>query len=942
MEPGMKYSLNIIISSRSMYGRAVITMAENICTDQAGNHFTRTNGSTIIIHFDRRPVLLDLWTSVPSYELVINGVPRTVLATNKMEDIKLFLDFSIPIINSTEQILKTFHVNSGNLIPVHGKIHANRRFVFELKNISKTEIITVELEAGSILGRTGTPVSPVAPIMFLYDSTNPGVVLSTSSPSITKESNINVMVEFTKPIFGFEASMVKVVGGTLTRFKELSRALYSLTVVAEAQNMVSVTIPAGKASDISGNLNLASNHLEVKHYSTPAISIALYSFVTAGTVATALAAAILSISSANLEAIGTVASGSTNVVALHPSLNLHGMVGHLQVFVLSDWFTVNQPIEYCETTKGLRWLIPRQKLPWSRDSAPISPKHVYLAEEKLAWKLRSLATGWSSHEMTNQPIDLNFINSSYMHSISSKSTPYGLPLNSNEYFINFLRGEPMSASNVVKRMENSKGWQDMEMNLFWLGVGGGSLVIIHFLTLIFLRWRTGTPAHGILSVPRFELFLLILMLPCISQSSAFVIKGGTIGGIIIGALLLAIPAVFILSVSLFLIIAILTGSFSQYKEVKHAAIQEPWCTKVWFFFTGKPTMGKWFYREGRRRSSFLLRFGILFESWKGPPLFVFVNQPDPNTISKHTERGKSGIGSNEETKMLTSEWLLGCARSSYIILDLLRRASLGFISGAYSLPKSSQSLCVLTITLVQFMYLFTLKPYIRRGVHVVESVSLLCEAGIFGLSIRVSSSELIEAKKLGFVMLALLFLTFIVQIINEWHALIKSILRLSQPQKNSFKLGLKFAAKGLVLPFLPRQHWSKVIPAGSQPIAGLAPVLPTSPETEFERRDTRRAPSAHPVSSMTATVVPVLSPGSPGLNVMQTTGPTTSDITLGGQRSGEGKRLKGLKFETKSEMKKLRELARASFSGNSRGEEASTSYALWPQYFSGEASLETP
>ncbi|XP_062173784.1 uncharacterized protein LOC133879273 [Alnus glutinosa] len=265
MEPGIKYSLDIILSLRSMYGRAVITVAENICTDQAGNHFTRTNGSTIIIHFDRRPVQLDLWTSVPSYELVINGVPRTVLATNKLEDIKLFLDFSIPIINSTKQILKTLHVNSGNLIPIHGKLRANRRFVFELKNISITEIITIEVRAGSILGRTGTPVFPVAPIMFLYDSVNPGVMLSTSSPSITKESNINVMVEFTKPVFGFEASMVKVAGGTLTRFKELSRALYSLTVLAEAQNVVSVTIPAGKASDISGNLNLASNHLEVKH-----------------------------------------------------------------------------------------------------------------------------------------------------------------------------------------------------------------------------------------------------------------------------------------------------------------------------------------------------------------------------------------------------------------------------------------------------------------------------------------------------------------------------------------------------------------------------------------------------------------------------------------------------------------------------------------------------
>lgn len=68
-------------------------------------------------------------------------------------------------------------------------------------------------------------------------------------------------------------------------------------------------------------------------------------------------------------------------------------------------------------------------------------------------------------------------------------------------------------------------WQDLGMNLFWLGVGCSSLLIIHFLTLLFLRWRMGAPAHGMLSVLRFALFLLILMLPCICQSSAFVIRG---------------------------------------------------------------------------------------------------------------------------------------------------------------------------------------------------------------------------------------------------------------------------------------------------------------------------------------------------------------------------------------------------------------------------------
>ncbi|KAG2714883.1 hypothetical protein I3760_03G048900 [Carya illinoinensis] len=956
MEPGIKYGLNILLPSRSMYGRVVITMADDFCTDKAGNHFIRTNGSTVIIHFDRRPVLVDFWTSVSSYELVINGVPRTVLATNKMEDIKIFLDFSIPIINSTEQILRALHANSGTLIPVHDKVQGNRRFVFEIKNISSIEIITVELQAGSIIGRTGTPVSPVASITFLFDSTSPCVSLSTSSPSITKESNINVIVEFTKPVFGFKASVVKVVGGSLIRFKEHSRALYSLTVLAEAQNLLSVTIPEGKVKDISGNLNLGSNQLEVKHYSTPVISIALYTFVTAGTVSTALAAAILSISSANLGAISAVASGSNNAIALEPSLNLQGMVGHLQVFVLSDLFSANHPVEYSETTKGLTWIIARQKLPWNRDRASTWPNYIYLAEENLAGKLSGLVNGRSSHEMPHQPIGINMTNSSSTqperpfpieidpmsawlhgkHDISFKSTAFGLPLDSNEYFIHFLRGEPMSASDAVKMLENYKGWRDMEMNLFWLAVGGGSLLILHFLIIIFLRWRTGTPAHGILSVPRFELFLLILMLPCICQSSAFVIRGGTPVGIIIGAFLLAIPAAFVLSVCLFLIIGIFTGSFSQYKEVKYATMEEPWWKKLWFFFTGRPTTGKWFYGE-RLPSSFIPRFGILFESWKGPPSFIFVDQIDKNSIPKWTESCKSGIGSmravssddsNEETRIPRSKRLLGCARSSYIILDLLRRISLGFISGAHSLPKSSQSLFALTITLLQFMYLFALKPHIRRGVNVVESVSLLCEAGIFGLSLSISSSNLIEARKLGFLMLALLFFTFIVQIINEWYALIKSILRLSQSRENSFKLGLKFAAKGLILPFLPRQYWSRVIPVTSQP-TGLAPALPLSPETELERRNTR-VQSVNPISSMTATVVPVLSPGSPGPNVMQTTCPTNPDATISGMRSGDGKRLKGIKFEPKSEMKKLRELARASFSGDSMREEASTSYAFRP------------
>lgn len=69
------------------------------------------------------------------------------------------------------------------------------------------------------------------------------------------------------------------------------------------------------------------------------------------------------------------------------------------------------------------------------------------------------------------------------------------------------------------------GWSDFQRNIFWLAVVCGSLILLHVLLLLFLRWRIKTPLHGALSFPRFELFLLILALPAVCQASAFVIRG---------------------------------------------------------------------------------------------------------------------------------------------------------------------------------------------------------------------------------------------------------------------------------------------------------------------------------------------------------------------------------------------------------------------------------
>ncbi|KAK6928527.1 hypothetical protein RJ641_007118 [Dillenia turbinata] len=947
IDPGIRYSLNIILHSSIIYSRVVITMADKFCTDGAGNHFRRTSSSTLIVHIDRRPVRVDLWASIPAYLLGINGVPRTVYATNKMEDVEIFLEFSTPIVNSLDEIQKALLVNPIRYSPIPVRSHGNRRYNFKLMNISSTEIITIKLEANKLIGRTGFHVSPVAPLTFLYDSSPPGVWLSTSSPVTTRESNVNIIVEFTKPVFGFKASVVEVKGGTLTRqvhtvilkttfmIEEISRALYSLTIHIVSQNVVSVVVPAGKVNDVSGNVNVASNRVEVKPYSAPAISTALHCFMTVGVLATSLAAALLTTSSANLGAIETLSSGTAYFVVSDPSLNLYGMIGHLQVFVLSDWFSPTLPVEYSETTRGLRWLVPHGKLPWKKRSKFMWPNNNYLSEEE--------PSGPQVGSLSIHPMQLNSMSYAYLqqgpllpsenysynsdlhglHNVNGETyIPDGKPMDSGEYFTYFLRGEPLSADNVANRMKHYTGWQDLEMNLFWLGIGGGSLLVFHLLILLFLRWRFGRTVHGLLSVPRFELFLLLLVLPCLCQSSAFAIGGKTTAGIIVGALLLAIPTAFIITVCLFLVVTIFTGSFIQYKEVKYARSKEPWFRKLWVFFTGRPTIGKWSCSEGPP-ASFLLRFGILFEGHRGPPLFIFADPDDPTGIPKSFEAGQSGSGrpralssdgSTEETRSTISERLLGCARTSYVIIDLLRRVTLGIVSGASSTKESSQGLVAFTVTIVQFLYLCVLKPYISRGVHLVECLSLLSEAVIFGLSICLHGADPTEEKTLGYMMLALLFITYVTQSMNQWHAMIRYILRFGQSQEESLKLGLKCAAKCLILPLLPRKHWSRLIPKYPQP--------------DTVTDSSTRAPHVDPLSAMTATVVPVLNPNSPGYAYQ--IGSTSAETNPGRQRSGDSRRLKGLS-ERASDLKKLREMARATFSGQSKPEEGSTSYGLRPQ-----------
>lgn len=65
--------------------------------------------------------------------------------------------------------------------------------------------------------------------------------------------------------------------------------------------------------------------------------------------------------------------------------------------------------------------------------------------------------------------------------------------------------------------------------MFWLAVLGGSWLLLHVLLLLILKFRkTNTEKqkiYGALVFPRFEIFLIILALPCVCEASAALLKG---------------------------------------------------------------------------------------------------------------------------------------------------------------------------------------------------------------------------------------------------------------------------------------------------------------------------------------------------------------------------------------------------------------------------------
>uniref|UniRef100_A0A804QLM0 Bacterial Ig-like domain-containing protein n=1 Tax=Zea mays TaxID=4577 RepID=A0A804QLM0_MAIZE len=857
LSPGLRYSVAVAISPDAEYGRLVLVMGRGFCTDAAGHPFTRTPNSTFTLRFDRRSDSMNITATVAEKMVQIQGVTRLVQASNEEEGLRIYLAFAQPVLNSSEQILRALTATDAvavHLTPTNRSTLGNRRFGYVKKMSDAAAIVSVACDTSSIISRQGTPVVPAEPFTFLYDTQRPWVKLGTSTRR-TSSRDILVLIKFAKPVFNFSSSAVQVSGGNVLSFHEASKSIYTLQIQAVGQ-LVSVQVAENAAMDVAGNPNLASDRLQVRHYSVPASSSWIAAITTVVFLTTAAVAALLTVSTSSLVAAGAVSRPSSYMIS-EPSRNVLRMACHIQIFALSRWLSANLPIEYYEFAKGVEWSIPYMRLPWEGPAADpylgysTMPAIAYSESELLDRSAVGGAANISSYRpraQQGQPVTpAQIIPSDPVFPTEipedGKPTPPvqtpggdatppvmpvqtplpldGMPLTAMEYRSFFENPDMKPEAQIIMKLQDLDGWKYFGRNMFWLGVIGGGLILLHLLTLLYfkLRYRDRERRrHGYaaLLLPRLEIMVVVLAMPCVAQAAAALIRGGTTCGLVVGIVLTAVLTSVLVALLLFLSLGITMGKLLQYREVHHEEGQEEyhWYQDLARRTLGAGKRGQWTWKDPRRAAC-LPRLGPLFEDLRGPPKYTRGGGggkrraegggPERRVIASEDE--------NEGSRAPLVQQLLGVLRIYLTLLESVKRVAVGIVAGAHaSSGRSSRAHAVAVLSVASFQLLFMLlgKPFVKKRVQLVETLSVASEVAVFAACLALidrtaSSGGWLpdgEARGVGLAMLGAFVLGFAAQVCNEWNALYRQA-RLLSADRSSFLDGAKTAGLGLLVLVLP-------------------------------------------------------------------------------------------------------------------------------------------
>eukprot|EP00899_Mesostigma_viride_P022485 jgi/Mesvir1/3420/Mv11922-RA.1 len=528
----------------------------------------------------------------------------------------------------------------------------------------------------------------------------------------------------------FNASAFTVTAGKVEDNFTISadNSQFEITLVLDGSSTATIYLAEGALQNLAGMPSRRSNILYITHTATNPIALADNTVgTTVGSVLGLLAVA--NMMSALFSSLGLltplVQAGTTAVAPMMAvtgvTAGLPALLGHLQMVEMTGDLNMELPDGYRSTTNQLSWLNLEFGMPWGGSTCGSDDDD----------NVSAPAAGNSTSNGTDGVV------------VGVVRKAWAWVGDNRVETIDTVRPDQRDPNFIEKRLVSTAvcGWDIFLQVLLWASVLIIVGLVLHILCIKAWQWQfpeTATPE--MLLFPRAELYLVFVIIPPLTQAGAFLISEHKPAAVAIGVVVLLIgPGTFLyFSLRNVLIRHVFGGTTVHFK---HSLIVPPirpeWVRpleRVWYALVGVPMKGCW--HDVCNRETVVARFGPLFENFKGPHLGVGPLHP-----SIDDEGGCCGNG-------VGTERLGGYLRTSYGLIELLKKVLLSFLLGVFGPAASSnesvghsdgskkvgrwvQVATGLFILLLQLIILVREKPFINRFVQAAETLAVTCEVQLF-------------------------------------------------------------------------------------------------------------------------------------------------------------------------------------------------------------------
>ncbi|HNX77792.1 MAG TPA: Ig-like domain-containing protein, partial [Candidatus Rifleibacterium sp.] len=121
--------------------------------------------------------------------------------------------------------------------------------------------VRVNLAAGVASDTAGNGNSVAAPLVVVFDETEPTATLSTTAGDPTNNV-VPLTITFSEAVVGFTLADLGIVNGTAGNLATTDNKVWTAVITPSADGLVTISLPADKALDAAGNYNTAAADLD--------------------------------------------------------------------------------------------------------------------------------------------------------------------------------------------------------------------------------------------------------------------------------------------------------------------------------------------------------------------------------------------------------------------------------------------------------------------------------------------------------------------------------------------------------------------------------------------------------------------------------------------------------------------------------------------------------